>query len=238
MAEAVVQAKQFGLTLEQAEKISSSLLQFESSIESELSAELLTGKELNFEKARQLALEGKTAEAAAEVAKQVGSSKDFAKMNVIQQEALAKAAGMERDELAQSLIDKEAFAKIGVKDGEEAKKKYDTLRQTMSAEEAMKELGNETLAKQYEQQSVQEKFTQATEKLKEVFIQIAEPVLAIVSPLMNLVGSVLPLINVLLQPVMWVTFQTIAAAVLAGFTDLISSIPVNYFWKSSCEVSS
>jgi hypothetical protein len=220
MAEAVVQAKQFGLTLEQAEKISSSLLQFESSIESELSAELLTGKELNFEKARQLALEGKTAEAAAEVAKQVGSSKDFAKMNVIQQEALAKAAGMERDELAQSLIDKEAFAKIGVKDGEEAKKKYDTLRQTMSAEEAMKELGNETLAKQYEQQSVQEKFTQATEKLKEIFIQIAEPVLAIVSPLMNLVGSVLPLINVLLQPVMWV-FQTIADAV-RGFTDLLN----------------
>ena len=209
MAEAVVQAKMFGLTLEQAEKISSSLLQFESSIESELSAELLTGKELNFEKARQLALEGKTAEAAAEVARQVGSSKDFTKMNVIQQEALAKAAGMERDELAQSLIDKEAFAKIGVKDGEEAKKKYNTLRQTMSAEEAMKALGDETLAKQYEQQSVQERVALATEKLKEVFIQIAEPVLAIVSPLMDLVGSVLPLINILLQPLI-VGFQVVA----------------------------
>ena len=212
MAEAVVQAKMFGLTLEQAEKMSSSLLQFESSIESELSAELLTGKELNFEKARQLALEGKTAEAAAEVARQVGSSKDFTKMNVIQQEALAKAAGMERDELAQSLIDKEAFAKIGVKDGEEAKKKYNTLRQTMSAEEAMKALGDETLAKQYEQQSVQEKVALATEKLKEVFIQIAEPVLAIVSPLMNLVGSVLPLINILLQPLI-VGFQVMAEGV-------------------------
>ena len=224
MAEAVVQAKMFGLTLEQAEKISSSLLQFESSIESELSAELLTGKELNFEKARQLALEGKTAEAAAEVARQIGSSKDFTKMNVIQQEALAKAAGMERDELAQSLIDKEAFAKIGVKDGEEAKKKYNTLRQTMSAEEAMKALGDETLAKQYEQQSVQEKVALATEKLKEVFIQIAEPVLAIVSPLMDLVGSVLPLINVLLQPIVY-TFQMISSAVLA-ISDLISnSIP-------------
>ena len=224
MAEAVVQAKMFGLTLEQAEKISSSLLQFESSIESELSAELLTGKELNFEKARQLALEGKTAEAAAEIARQVGSSKDFTKMNVIQQEALAKAAGMERDELAQSLIDKEAFAKIGVKDGEEAKKKYNTLRQTMSAEEAMKALGDETLAKQYEQQNVQERFAQATEKLKEVFIQIAEPVLAIVSPLMDLVGSVLPLINVLLQPIVY-TFQMISSAVLA-ISDLISnSIP-------------
>ena len=224
MAEAVVQAKMFGLTLEQTEKMSSSLLNFESSIENELSAELLTGKELNFEKARQLALEGKTAEAAAEVARQVGSSKDFAKMNVIQQEALAKAAGMERNELAQSLIDKEAFAKIGVKDGEEAKKKYNTLRQTMSAEEAMKALGDETLAKQYEQQSVQERATLATEKLKEVFIQIAEPVLAIVTPLMNLVTSVLPAINMILQPIMFV-FQMISSAVKSIFELIGSSVP-------------
>jgi len=224
MSQAVVQAKMFGLTLEQAASMSSSLLNFESSIENELSAELLTGKELNFEKARQLALEGDIAGAAAEVAKQVGSSKDFAKMNVIQQEALAKAAGMERNELAQSLIDKEAFAKINVKDGEEAKKKYNTLRQTMSAEEAMKALGDETLAKQYEQQSVQERFTQATENLKEVFIQIAEPVLAIVSPLMNLVTSVLPAIKTILQPIVF-TFQMISSAVSSIFELITNSTP-------------
>ena len=138
MAEAVVQAKMFGLTLEQAEKISSSLLQFESSIESELSAELLTGKELNFEKARQLALEGKTAEAAAEVARQVGSSKDFTKMNVIQQEALAKAAGMERDELAQSLIDKEAMVALTGVEGATAKEKFNNLVKEVGMEEAKK----------------------------------------------------------------------------------------------------
>jgi hypothetical protein len=209
MAEAVVQAKMFGLTLEQAEKISSSLLQFESSIESELSAELLTGKELNFEKARQLALEGKTAEAAAEVARQVGSSKDFTKMNVIQQEALAKAAGMERDELAQSLIDKEAMVALTGVEGNTAKERYNTLRKTMTAQEAAAKLGDEQLANQMEQQSVQERFAQATEKLKEIFIQIAEPVLAILSPLMDLVGIVLPAINFLLQPLI-AGFQIIA----------------------------
>jgi len=203
VAKAAVQAKQFGLNLEQAEKISQSLLQFESSIENELSAELLTGKELNFEKARSLALEGKTAEAAAEIAKQVGTSKDFAKMNVIQQEAIAKAAGMERDELAQSLIDKEALAKIGVKDAAAAKEKYKELRKTMSAQEAAKALGDEALATQYEQQSVQQRFTQATEKLKEVFISLAEPILAIVSPLVDLLNVVLPGISLLLQGIIY-----------------------------------
>jgi hypothetical protein len=166
IAESVVKAKQFGLTLEQTEKMSSSLLNFEDSIESELSAELLTGKNLNLERARGLALNGQTADAAAEIAAQVGSSAEFGKMNVIQQEAIAKAVGMERNELAQSLIDKEALAKIGFKDAEAAKAKYDTLRKTMTAEQAAAELGDEDLARQYEQQSVQESFNDAMEKLK------------------------------------------------------------------------
>jgi hypothetical protein len=212
VAEAAVQAKQFGLNLEQAEKISQSLLQFESSIENELSAELLTGKELNFEKARSLALEGKTAEAAAEIAKQVGTSADFGKMNVLQQEAIAEAAGMERDELAQSLIDKESLARIGFKDAAAAKAKYEELRKTMSAQEASKALGDAALATQYEQQSVQERFTQATEKLKEVFISIAEPVLAIISPLANLVSTILPAINILLMPIVG-SFQLIGSVI-------------------------
>lgn len=224
MAEAVVQAKMFGLTLEQAEKMSSSLLQFETSIENELSAELLTGKELNFEKARQLALEGKTAEAAAEIAKQVGSSKDFTKMNVIQQEALAKAAGMERDELAQSLIDKEAMAKMNDQEGATAQEKFNNLVKEVGMEKAKAQLGDEALANQFQQQSVQERFTQATEKLKEVFIQIAEPVLAIVSPLMDLVGIVLPAINMLLQPIVF-TFQMISSAVLSIKNLITESIP-------------
>ena len=59
-------------------------------------------KDLNLEQARLLALNGDIAGAAAEVAKQVGSSADFGKMNVIQQEAIAKSVGMSRDELAQS----------------------------------------------------------------------------------------------------------------------------------------
>lgn len=220
MAEAAVKARQFGLNLEQAEKMSSSLLDFESSIESELSAELLLGKDLNFERARGLALNGDTAAAAEEIAKQVGTSADFAKMNVIQQEAIAKAAGLTKDELAQSLMDREALAKLSAKEGESAQQAFNRLVQEVGMEEAKKQLGDEALANQYEQQSVQERFAQATEKLKELFIQIAEPLLSILSPLVNLVSSVLPMINILLQPIIWV-FQTIADAV-RGFTDLLN----------------
>ena len=190
IAEAVVQAKQFGLTLEQTEKMSQSLLNFEDSIESELSAELLTGKNLNFERARGLALNGKTAEAAAEIAAQVGSSAEFGKMNVIAQEAIAKAVGMERNELAQSLIDKEALAKIGFKDAAAAKAKYDELRKTKTAQEAAAELGDDELAKQYEQQSNAEKFAQAMERVKEIFVGIVDgPMSLILEGLSTMLSS-------------------------------------------------
>ena len=56
LVEAVYSAKQLGLNMSQVEKIADSLLDFESSIEAELTAELLTGKQLNLDKARQFAL--------------------------------------------------------------------------------------------------------------------------------------------------------------------------------------
>jgi hypothetical protein len=68
-------------------------------------------------------------------------------------------------------------------------------------EEAKKRLGNEQLATQFQQQSVQERFNKTVEKLQEVFVQIAEPLLGIISPFMDLVGEILPLINIILQPI-------------------------------------
>jgi len=171
LARSAVQARKFGLSLEQTEKMSQSLLNFEDSIESELSAELLTGKNLNLERARGLALNGDTAAAAAEIAAQVGTSADFTKMNVIQQEAIAKAAGMERNELAQSLIDRESLAKLGAKEGQDALARYNELKsQGKSQAEIAKQLGDAELAKQYEQQSVQEKFNDTMLQLKETLV--------------------------------------------------------------------
>ena len=200
LAEAAVKTRAVGINLETAANMAEQLLNFESSIENELSAELLLGKDLNFEKARQLALNNDIAGAAEEIANQVGSSADFAKMNAIQQEAIAKAAGMTKDQLAQSLMEREALAKLSGVEGKDAKEKFDNLVKQVGLEEAKKRLGDEQLATQFAQQSVQERFAQAIEKLQEVFIQIAEPILAIVSPLMSLVSTVLPAINVLLQP--------------------------------------
>jgi hypothetical protein len=200
LAEAAFKAKQFGITLEQADKISESLLDFENSINNEISAELITGKDLNFEKARLLALNGDIAGASAEILKQVGGTAEFSKMNRIQQEAIAKAAGMTRDELAKSLVEREAAAKLGAAEGQSAQDRYNELVKTHGVARANEMLGNESLQRQFQQQSAQERFTQAVEKLKDVFVSIAEPILQMVEPLTHLITAVLPIANIVLMP--------------------------------------
>jgi hypothetical protein len=58
LGKAAVAARAFGLDLAKVNEIASSLLQFEDSISNELEAELMTGKQLNLEKAREYALTG------------------------------------------------------------------------------------------------------------------------------------------------------------------------------------
>jgi hypothetical protein len=174
LGKAVVQAQKFGVTLDQANSLASSLLDFESSIENELSAELLTGKNLNLERARQLSLEGNIAEAAEEVLKQLKGSKEFSEMNVIQQEAMAKAVGLTRDELASSLIEREALAKMSATEGENASQAYERLKASGKTESEIVKLLGEKTVQQLEQQSAQDKFNASIEKLREIFVQVMD----------------------------------------------------------------
>jgi hypothetical protein len=201
LAEAAFKAKQFGINLQQADQISQSLLDFESSISNELSAELITGKDLNLEKARLLAINGDIAGAGAEILKQVGGTAEFTKMNRIQQEALAKATGLTRDDLAKSLMDREALTKLSGVEGKDAKEKYDNLVRQVGVEEAKKRLGNEALANQFQQQSVQERFTQTIEKLKEVFVSLLSPLMPVFDIFADIMGVVGPIAGVLGQAV-------------------------------------
>jgi len=113
LAAAVAQAKALGTNLEQIDKVGESLLNWESSIESELKAELITGKQLNLEKARYAALTGDQVTLTQELANQVGSLSEFQNMNIIAQKSLAEAFGMSREELAEMLKQQAVFNKLG-----------------------------------------------------------------------------------------------------------------------------
>jgi transposase len=174
LAKAAIKVKELGINLDQADKIASSLLQFESSITAELEAELLTGKEINLENARYYALMGDIGAMAEEINKEIGGSAEFTKMNRIQQEAYAKAVGMSREELANSLVEQEALSKLGRSLTEEEKNAYEFAKQKYGEEKAAKMLGEKQLDTMMDQANVQERFTAAVERLKETFVSIVD----------------------------------------------------------------
>ena len=182
LAEAVVQAKKFGLTLEQINKTGDSLLNWESSIESELKAELITGKQLNLERARAAALTGDQATLMQEVASQAGSLAEFEDMNVLAQRSLAEAFGMSSDEMAEMLMKQEAINKYG-----SAAEKLNA-QQLKDFEKSGTSL-DDFLKKQDEQVSIQEKFNTAMERMQEVIGNIAS------GPLGTLLGMFADLLS-------------------------------------------
>lgn len=107
LAEAATAARGLGMDLGKLDDIAGGLLEFETSIASEMEAELLTGRALNLEKARELALNNDLAGVAKELANQGITSANFSKMNRIQQEAQAKAMNMSREEMARMLLQQE-----------------------------------------------------------------------------------------------------------------------------------
>jgi translation initiation factor 2 beta subunit (eIF-2beta)/eIF-5 len=176
LVKAAINAKKFGMELSQVDALASSLMDFESSITNELEAELLLGKNINLEKARQAALNNDLATVAEEIAKQAGSAAEFTAMNRIQQEALAKAVGLSRDDLAKSLQEREALAKLGT-DATTSQEAYNKLlSQGLSQEQIAAQLGDEKLADQLQANNIQERFNQSIQKAQEIFVNIASAI--------------------------------------------------------------
>ena len=99
IAEAAIQARKLGLSLTDTAKISEGLLDFQSSLTAEIEASVMTGKQLNLQKARELALTGDLSGMMDNVLEQVGGEAEFNKLNVLQRQSLAKALGVEVAEM-------------------------------------------------------------------------------------------------------------------------------------------
>ena len=185
LLEAVATAKRFGIELEQLKSTASSLLDFETSIASELEAEVLTGKNLNLERARLAALRGDEVTLMQEMAAQAGNINEFENMNVIQRESLAKAFGMNVDQMGTMLMRQEAMTQLSG----EASKASDA--QLAAARELMKtdkenfgtlQAATEEIQKR---ETAQRKFEDSVRKLKTVITDT----LSKLEPVLDTIGS-------------------------------------------------
>ena len=104
LGKAAANARKLGLTLQQVDQVAASLLDIESSITAEFEAELLTGKQLNLERARLFALTNDYEGLIKEIGNQEEIILAFSTGNRIQQEAIASAIGLSVPDLAKSVF--------------------------------------------------------------------------------------------------------------------------------------
>ena len=112
IAKAAIEARKLGLNLATVAGIADNLLDFESSIEKEMEASMLLGRQMSLDKARELALTGDLAGLAEEVKNQVGSQAEFEAMNVVQRKALAAAIGVSAADLGKMVAGEKTSAEL------------------------------------------------------------------------------------------------------------------------------
>lgn len=195
ISKAVVAAKAFGMTLEQTAKAGESLLNFEDSIGNQLKAELLTGKQLNLERARAAALQGDQATLAEELSKNIGTAAEFTKMNVLQQKSLAESVGMTADELSNTLRRRE---------------------EAIASGKSLAQVTEEEAKQALERQNVQDKFNNAMLKLQDI---VGNLVAGPFGQLLDIVSNIANVILKIIQP-----FASVASAILSPILGGINSV--------------
>ena len=187
ITKAVTKAKKLGLEMKDVEGIASSLLNIEDSLAAEMEAELLTGKELNLEKARAAALNNDQVGLMEALAEQGITQADYAGMNVLQQEALAKSLGMNRDQMGDMLVkQKENTA--------ENTNQVDMQKEGIKAMTTMSSLADKLANQEERRLQAQIKGVEENMRFEEAMLRIQEAVQPLLDslfvPIMNTISTI------------------------------------------------
>jgi len=206
LGKAGVAARAFGMSLKEVSDIAGGLLNFEDSISAELEAELMTGRYLNLEKARELALTNDLEGLSKELAKNGATAAEFSKMNRLEQDSLAKALGMNREQLGKSILAQEAS-------------KNATLEQKAAVMGVTKEQ-MQSMDIQTRIATVLDKLAQAFAPILEGLTPVVEMLLSAIQPIAKMIGFMATGLSYAIKPlvVMYSIYKAmrLAAAAMLG----------------------
>ena len=191
----VAKAQALGMTLQDLANISSNMLNFQSSIEAEMTAELFLGKQLNLERARLYALTGDYESLQSEIVGQLGSEYEFLQLNVLQKQKYAAALGMSVDQMSNLVMRNADLA-------------------ALEAEALAR--GDEQTLEMLKQRTIQEQLSDIMEKLTTTFISLAEgPIGSLLNGLAEILNSTTALYGIM---------GAIAAIKLGGLIGQMASL--------------
>ena len=229
LQKAIVKGKLFGLTIEQAQKAGEGMLQIEESLQKEMTFNILAGKNMNLNKARQLALEGKTAELQDEILSQAGSLEDYQKMGPLQQKAMAEALNMSKDELTEMLTKTQEMADVGLSQAAVEEQMKLSLEDQQSTIDGMndekKKAYLQDLLNKKKQEEATAKFADSMTKLTEAFQKTMMPVVELLGEALGYVGDIIHYFTVGIEKLNhWIHSLTGAKEELKEGEGVMSSI--------------
>ena len=188
LASAIVTVKGLGLELSDVEATADHLLDIETSVTKQVQAQILTGKRINLDKARQLAFNNDLVGVTGELVKQGITYKDLTEGNRIGNKLLAESLGMSLETLSKMVLEQEKFKELGVDISKGVLALTNADRNRL---EYLASMGNETAKQtieQMKQATVQETLNKAMSDIKNIIAEIAVILLPALHVLANIVG--------------------------------------------------
>lgn len=219
-----VEAKQMGTSFVKMVDTAKKLLEFNTSINDEMEASVLLGRDINFQRARELAFRKNVIDANREILR-IAQSMDFDAMDPFQAESFAKASGKTVAELQDMIQAEKEIQHIRLFGTAEQKKQLSMMDELKKKREnEAKDIGKQAEARLM-QEANQERMNQLQNQFNKLMMELAKPVMDVVEPLLKLTTIILP---PALQLIKLITLST--TGLFMSWLFLIK--PINAFVKS------
>ena len=186
-----VEAKQMGTSFVKMVDTAKKLLDFNASINDEMEASVLLGRDINFQRARELAFRKNVIDANREILR-IAQSMDFDAMDPFQAESFAKASGKTVAELQDMIQAEKEIQHIRLFGTAEQKKQLSMMDELKKKREnEAKDIGKQAEARLM-QEANQERMNQLQNQFNKLMMELAKPVMDVVEPLLKLATVILP----------------------------------------------
>lgn len=204
LIKAAAAARSLGIDLNKAAASANKLLDFETSITSELKASALLGENVNFNYARQLAFNKNIIGANQEILK-IAKQVRFNQLNPIQQKAFADAAGKTVSELQDMFTQEKNMQLVANSTNKQVRERYAEYQKLMRLKEDDAKNEAKTAEEEFLRRANQEKLNQLQNQFNQLMSELAVPVMEITNQFLKIANFVFPLFVKVAAPLLGLT---------------------------------
>jgi len=216
-----IEAKRLGTSLEEVGKAAAGVLDFQNSINDEMEASVLFGKDVNLQKLRELSYAGDLEGFAKEQVKLLQQAGDVSKMDFFQRQGIAKALGMTVEQMDKMNAKQQELNQLRLEDPETYEK--------LTAKQKVMDKTKESLSDKYKKELLSQQLASQQEKIMQsiqsITTELAEAFLPIINTLVPIIGFLFK-ISMIITKFILAPFRLIVDVIDAGLKSLKPYIDV------------